>query len=162
MGLFDFLKSKPQQPTYLAPDGYKQFLVDNIFYIQAPDYFEFVESDRFRLKNADETKLVSITNWAREGVTTKMTKEDLKSMILPLYKKYIEEGGFEAFNDLETENDYISQSFKVDDETQYYLTTNNIINGRLIISGIIMRTSLDYSKENRQILKEMQKSIKAK
>lgn len=165
MGLFDFLKSKGQQSSQnlpKPPDGFKWHLVDDIFYVYALDIYEFVKSDRFRLTVPGDISQISITNFEFSGSATKMTKEDFETNVLPIYKKYVDQGGYEPINDLEANDSYISQSFKVDNETHYCLTTGTLIKNKLIISNFLIRYNSEYDKGMRDIIKMMCKSIRPK
>jgi hypothetical protein len=166
MGLFDFFKSKPinTPPTDLptAPSGLEWQLVDNMFYVLTPTFFKQVKSDRFRMFTADGHSQMSITNYKFSDSSANPSKADLENMILPHYKDYVEKGGYIAIDDLEATDEYICQSFKVDEETHYYLTTYVKLGGQLLFSNFIVRMMTDYDKEFWKIVHLMRTSIRPK
>lgn len=157
MGLFNFKKSKKQkqeakESTAQNKDHITTFVVDDIFQISTVSDFMKVDGDRFRLATEDGKVRLSISNYLSTDNIEDVNKEYLKELILPLYKDYQESGGYEAYDDLITENDHISQSFKVDDETQYYLTTVKKWGDQTVLTTFIMRDIDEYSEDARKIL----------
>ena len=129
----------------------KVHVVDSLFRIGLPVGWGPYESDRFRAKTQDGKIQISITNWHKKD-NAPMGQEELKATVLPTYKSFVEEGGYEPYDDLIVNDKYISKSFKVDDETQYYLTTTNNIDGRIIITGFIIRDIAEYDPQMRATL----------
>ncbi|MEM6719877.1 MAG: hypothetical protein AAF611_11200 [Bacteroidota bacterium] len=115
MGIFN-LFNKPQQ----AYTDFKTIMVDEIYLISVPDGWSQFKSDRFRMKSKNNKIQFSITNYGKnvadlsDSERAISTIDDLKNQFLPLFKKFINEGGFISNNDLEIGKDYIYQSFKVD------------------------------------------------
>ena len=157
MGLFNFIRSKKQKQDTKESAAQKNehitsFVVDNLFQITTVSDFKKVDGDRFRLATEDDKVRLSISNYLSTDSIEKVNKEYLKEIILPLYKDYQENGGYEAFDDLITENDHISQSFKIDNETQYYLTTVKEWGGQTVLTTFIIRDIDEYSEDVRKIL----------
>jgi len=84
----------------------------------------------------------------------------LKEVTLPLYDRFEAEGGFEPYDDLIVNDKFISKSFKVDKETQYYLTAINMVGGKVIQTAIIVRDIGEYNLELRKILLNIAETIK--
>ncbi len=168
MGLFDFLKPKPKLELTEAQkpgDGFETFLVDDLFYIIAPYMFYFEEGDRFRLATESDKLHISITNHIVE-IDTKglvITKEDLERNVMPFYQDFIDNGGYVSCDDLKLTDKYIALSFSVgENETQYWLTTLNMINGKLIHSKIMLRDYDEYSETMRGVVVRIANSIRPK
>lgn len=125
--------------------------VDDIFEICVPDYLEEIEDDYFSMVGPEENSHLTIRNYEFSGNALKMSEEDLKRNVLPTYKKYVDEVGCEAVNDLVSNDKYISQSFKLGDETYYYLTTWSTVRDKLVVSQILLRHFDDYSENVRSM-----------
>ena len=130
----------------------KVHVVDSMFRIGIPVGREPYDSDHFRAKTQDDKIQSSITNWHKKDSNAPMGQEELKATVLPTYKRFVEESSYEPYDDLIANDKYISKSFKVDDETQYYLTTTNNIDGRIIISSFIIRNIAEYDPQMRATL----------
>ena len=82
--------------------------------------------------------------------------------MLPLYDKYVDEGGYVPYDDFFINKNQISKSFKIDDETQYYLTTINTIGGRTVLSSFIIRDIGMYDPKMRATLLNIVATMKFK
>ena len=160
MGLFDIFKNKNEEKD--SPK--KMVLVDNVYLIDVPDTWNQFESDRFRMTNADKTINLSVTNYAKDVSADHLfTIEDLKRQTLPLFERFVNEGGYEKHNDLEIGNNYVYQAFKVDHETQYYYYTHRLINSTLFVMiAFILKEQGGYREATRDKLKAIGDSIKHK
>jgi len=141
-----------------ANDGFKVHAVDGILKIELPEYWESFESDRFRAKSSDGKTQISITNFGMD-IKQSLGETLLKNITLPLYERFVAEGGFEPHDDLIVNDRFISKSFKVDEETQYYLTAINMIGGKVIQTAIIVRDIGEYNLELRKILLSIAETI---
>jgi hypothetical protein len=121
----------------------KTHTVNGLFYIGLPVDWKPFESDRFRAKTQDGKTQISITNYRISEVHTinKLFFEDWK---LHLYDDFVTKGGYEPYDDLLANNQYISKSFKVDEETQYYLTTAKALVDSTMVTDIIIRDIGNY------------------
>jgi hypothetical protein len=160
MGLLSFLKPKKESESLT---GFKNHLIDTIITISIPaDWIPF-KSDRFRTATQDGKTKMSVTNYEKQNSAQMDVNEQfLKDLKLPLYEKFKTEGGYEPYNDLESTDSYIMQSFKVDEETQYYLSTANSIKGSVVCTDIIIREIAEYDLKTRLLLLNIFKSIKPK
>ena len=147
-------------------DGQAVFEVDmrgheiyGIFGISLPADWEPFESDRFRAKSQDETTLLSITLYQAEDAAAFINSDFFRDAQLGMYERFVVEGGYEPYDDLLITDEFITQSFKVDDETQYYLTTANKVDERIIITNIIIRDLGDYDMRLRAVIQAMKNSI---
>ena len=138
MGLFDIFKSKSEVvPT---PPEKKVVSVDDIYLITVPAEWNQFESDRFRMRNDSETIQFTVSNYAKGNVNAEFSVEDLKTLMIPLLEDFVTGGGYESLNDREIGKNYISQSFKVDEETQYYFYTwRNVRQSQFVISHFVIR-----------------------
>ena len=160
MGLFKKnheAKSKVEGNNGVAPfDDFtmvtKTYLVDGIYSIGLPVDWKPFESDRFRAKTDDGKTQISITNYNMKLDGTCSIEEELKKLVLPQYEDFITGGGYVPYDDLIVNEKYISRSFKIDNETQYYLTTINSINGNNILTGFIIRDIDEYRPQMRAFL----------
>jgi len=158
MGLFDkFKKGKSISDNIQGVVPFedlnlimKTHLVDGIYMVGLPIGWNVYESDRFRAKTEDGKTEISITNWSIDN--PRSNEEELKSSVLPLYDKFVVEGGYEPYDDFVFNDNKISKSFKVDDETQYYLTTINVIGEQNILTQFIIRDIGSYDPQMRAIL----------
>jgi hypothetical protein len=177
MGLFDKLRNKKETTTAKSALGelgnmqgvvsfedftliFKTHSVDEIFWIGLPIGWEPFESDRFRAKTQDEKTKISITNWVLADESQIADGQQLKTRVLPLYEKFIVEGGYEPYDDLIANKKYISRSFKVDEETQYYLTAINNVESKQYRSDFIIRDMDKYNPQMRAILLNIVASMK--
>ena len=160
MGLFNKItgqKSKPESNNGVIPfDDFtmvtKTFLIDGIYSIGLPVGWKSFESDRFRAKTDDGKTQISITNWNMKLDGTCSIEEELRKLVLPQYEDFVTGGGYMPYDDLIVNEKYISRSFKIDNETQYYLTTINSINENNILTGFIIRDIDEYRPQMRAIL----------
>ncbi|TDQ78282.1 hypothetical protein [Sphingobacterium yanglingense] len=109
------------------------------FKVKIPVEFVPYESDRFRAKTEDDQKAISITNYQKKWEGEVIDQKFFKELKLALYEKFVDEGGYEPYDDLKATDHFIRKSFKVDQETQYYFTSARIIGDRLVISEFIIR-----------------------
>ena len=139
----------------------KRHLVDSLYYIGLPVGWEPYQSDRFRAKTSDDKTQISITNW-KLGTNGRLFSEQeikrfLEENVIPQYSKYVDEGGYEPYDDLVINENYISKSFKVDKETQYHLSSLvNIAEDKTYLTGFIIRDLDNYSPEMRATLSIIQ------
>ena len=166
MGLFDKIrkpKTTPEHTQGVVPFNdvtcvMKPYIVDGMLRVNIPVHWEPYESDRFRAKSKDGKTQISITNWKIADSALPIA-EQLINMVNPLYERFVVEGGYEPHNDFIANDAYISKSFKVDEETQYYLTTMNQAHGKTIATGIIVRDIGEYDPEMRATLLIIASSI---
>lgn len=128
----------------------KPYIVDGIYSIGIPVGWNVFESDRFRCKTEDEKTQMSITNWNIDNPSS--NEDELRSRVLPLYDKYVDEGGYVPYDDFFINENQISKSFKVDNETQYFLTTINAIGGKTVLSSFIIHDIGTYDPQMRATL----------
>ncbi len=159
MKLFNFFKKKEKEPVALP--GKKVHFLYHYFTVELPSDWEPFESDRFRAKTKDESTQISITVFSKKGENT-IDADFFKELKLKLYDLFVVEGEYEPHEDLLTEENFISKSFKVDDETQYYLTTAYNINGKTFVMDFIIRNTGDYNAEMRNTLLEIKDSVQYK
>lgn len=156
MGIFNFGKKHRDIVT-----NFKTVSVDNIYLISIPDDWYPYESDRFRTSTKDQKINFSATNYSKEvAQSDEYSNEYLESQFLPLFEKFVNEGGYVSNNDLEIRDNFIYQSFIVDDESQYYYYTSRLINNNLrVIIAFILRQEGSYKKEYADIIKKIGGSI---
>ena len=130
---------------------FKVHVVDSFFTIGLPVSWEPYESDRFRAKTQDDKTHISITTWNLNS-DVPIDKPFIESRALHLYEKFVTEGGYEPYDDLVVTDEYISKSFKVDEEIQYYLTKLYKVNGSVHQTGFIIRDIGDYNPQMRATL----------
>lgn len=161
MGIFDLFKKKEDDKKgFEFTVNLKEHLVDNFYIISLPVEWEEFESDRFRAKTSDGKLQISITNYVNQIKNDfKIDNKLFKDLKLKLYDNFVTEGGYEPYEDLKVTDNFITKSFKVDDETQYYYTTAKNINGQLIITDIIIREIGSYNKKIQPLLEIIGKSI---
>lgn len=154
MSIFNFSKKE----RYAVFDTIS---IDNVYSISLPKELIYYSSDRFRARTKDKKVDLSITNYGK-----KITKdhsfgiEDLKNQFLPLFDKFINEGGYLSNKDLEIGDNYIYQSFNVEKETQYYYYTSiSVGNNMRVIIAIIIRQKGKLDAEHAQLIKKIGKSI---
>lgn len=134
-------------------------LVDNFFVIKLPVEFVPFESDKFRAKTADETKMITITNYQKEWTGEAVDKRFFEELKLSLYEVFVNEGGYEPYDDLVVTDRFIRKSFKVDEETQYYFTSARIIGDNVIITDFIVRETGAYNRTVMPMLEVVNASI---
>lgn len=135
-------------------------LVDSLYWVGIPADWTPFASDRFRAKTQDGKTQISITNWVIDSGEESVGEEQLKASVLPLYKSFVEEGGYEAYDDLIVNNNYISKSFKVDEETQYFLTMLNKKGDKVYQSSFIIRDIAEYNPQMRATLLNIAATVK--
>ncbi|MCF6360537.1 MAG: hypothetical protein L3J29_07220 [Cyclobacteriaceae bacterium] len=156
MGIFSmFNKNKNKETSTNSETNFKEHLIDNFFIVKLPIDWIPYKSDRFRAKTKNGKLQMSIINYANQTGEIEVNSDFFKELKIDLYAKFVTEGGYEPYDDLIVTNDFISKSFKVDDETQYYLTTARNVNGRGIITEIIIREFDDYSTNMTSLLQEI-------
>ncbi len=163
MGIFDLFKSKKEETKneFEFIIDLKKHLVDNFYIISLPANWKQYKSDRFRAKTNDDKLQVSITNYANQSNGDfKINSSFFKDLKLHLYENFVTEGEYEPYDDLKVTDKFITKSFKVDEETQYYYTTAKNVNGQLVITDIIVREVGEYNKKMQPILEVIGKSIK--
>ncbi len=164
MGLFDRFKSKKNAGGVIPFEDFtlvlKTYIVDSLFTIGLPAGWEPYPSDRFRAKTQDGKTHISITNWKFNSDNKPLDRQELEAIILPLYEKFVTEGAYEPYDDLIVNDTYISKSFKVDEETQYYLTTINKSGESFYQTGFIIRNIGDYNPQLRAALLNIVASMK--
>ena len=138
----------------------KFHLVDDLFIIGLPVQWESFKSDRFRAKTKDERTQISITTWNLKDDIQPPFDHELKEIVLPQYEDYVNKGGYEPHDDLIINEKYISKSFKVDDETQYYLMTMNNVNGETYLTNLIIRDIGKYDPQKRAALLSIVSTMK--
>ena len=143
-----------------------EFVVDmrpheiyGIFAIRLPADWEPFESDRFRAKSPDESTMLSITLYGSEDSSGFINSEFFKNAQLGMYERFVIEGGDEPYDDPLITDEFISQSFKVDDETQYYLTTARKLDDQIVIANIIIRDLGAYDMRLRAVIQAIKNSI---
>lgn len=138
----------------------KTHLVDSLFWVGLPIGWEPYDSDRFRAQTQDGKTCISITNWLLDDQNTPISEERMRARVLPLYEKFVVEGGYEPYDDLFSTSNRISKSFKVDEETQYYLTVINKVNDKIYQSNFVIRDIGEYSPQTRATLLNVAETIK--
>ena len=153
--MFNFLKKKKQNYS-----DFNKMIVDNIYLIDIPSEWNKFESDRFRVKSKNNKIQLSITNYIKKlesgnGVDI----ENLKSQFLPLFDKFINEGGYVSNGDLDIGENYIYQSFAVDKETQYYYYTSKSIKNLEVVIAIIIRQLGKLNHVHSNLIRKIGSSI---
>ena len=158
MGFFNFLKKEEFNYT-----DFHKVLVDNMYLIDIPsDWLQF-KSDRFRAKSKNNTIEFSVTNYLKNSSDAqRFGSDDLKNQFLPLFKKFVNEGGYVSNEDLEIEENYIYQSFKVGKETQYYYYTSVDYKEQIIVIAMILRQKGKLHPKHVSLIKKIGKSIAVK
>lgn len=123
-----------------------------MFTIHLPADWEPFESDRFRAKTADGATQVSIMLYAQNGAPEVLDADFFLHTGMGMYRRFVHEGGYEPYNDLSVTDHFICHSFKVDDETQYYLTTAGEHNGQTVMANIIIRDVGEYNPKLRAVI----------
>lgn len=160
MGIFSiFRKNKTKETPENSKSNFIEHLIDDCFIVKLPTDWIPYQSDRFRAKTKNEKLQISIINYANQTGEIEVNTDFFKELKIDLYQKFVTEGGYEPYEDLSVTNNFISKSFKVDDETQYYLTTARNVNGRTIITDIIIRDFNDYSTTMTSLLQEISNSM---
>lgn len=155
--MFNLFKKKKKEEK----PNLKRFLVDNLFYITTINNFEKVESDKFRIATSNNSLQLSISNYVTRDNIGKINKDLMKTYI-PMYDDFIQNGGFEPVDKLRLEDDFISQAFKVGNETQYYLTTVKRIKDSYVTSNLIIKSFDTYNEIVSSILETTYNSIQEK
>ncbi|WP_165748742.1 hypothetical protein [Cellulophaga sp. Z1A5H] len=162
MGLFDLFKKgkKKNQKGFEFEVDLKKHLIDNFYIIRLPITWNSYDSDRFRAKTNDGKLQMSIANYtSQDKKDIKINSSFFKDLKLELYDQFVTEGEYEPYEDLKITDDFITKSFKVDQETQYYYTTAKNVNGQLVITDIIIREIGAYNKKMQPLLQIIGKSI---
>jgi len=156
------LKSSGEQFVDLGKSKDQRIAVDGVYLLEVPNSWSHFDSDRFRMKTADESVQFSATNYAKDGARLP-TINDLKGMYLPLFDKFVNEGGFISNNNLEIGKDFVYQSFKVDDETQHYYYTARARNNReAILVAFVLREQGECKTSTTKLLKNIGANIMMK
>lgn len=138
-------------------------MVDNAYLIKIPQDWTQYESDRFRTINKFKNVNFNVTNYGKPlDKENQFTFDELKKEIFSLFESFVNEGGYEAINDREANSNYVYQSFKVDNETQYYYYTFREGMGQLIRIVFILKEIGNYQESTKQLLLEIGKSITTK
>ncbi|WP_271404826.1 hypothetical protein [Tenacibaculum soleae] len=156
MGIFNF--SKKEELNYT---DFNTMMIDNVYLIKIPKEWNKYESDRFRARTKNKKIDFSITNYGKEISTPdNFGIEDLKNQFLPLFDKFVNEGGYVSNKDLEIGENFIYQSFKVGKETQYYYYTSRVIKNDLrVVIALIIRQIGKLEPKHTELIKDMGKSI---
>ena len=155
MGIFNFFKKEE-----LNYNDFAMMLVDDIYLINIPSDWSKFESDRFRVRAKNKKIEFSITNYAKKASQSDAFGiEELKGQFLPLFDKFINEGGYVSNKDLEIGKNYIYQSFKIGKETQYYYYTSRIIQDKRVIITMIIRQIGKLEPKHKLLIKDIGKSI---
>ena len=158
MGLFDkFKKGKKASDNVQGAVPFddlnlamKTYSLEGLYRIGIPVGWNVYESDRFRARTEDGKTEISITNWnSKEPLSI---EKDLKERFLQLYEQFVSEHGYEPYEDFVFNDNKISKSFKVDDETQYYLSTINVVGEQNILTQFIIRDIGNYDPQMRATL----------
>ena len=165
MGLFSFFssKKKEEKEEFTFITDFKKHLIDNLLIVNLPVNWIPYESDRFRAKTDDGKLQMSLVNYEnKEKNNVAINSQFFKDLKLDLYDVFVTEGEYEAYDDLKVSDSYITKSFRVDEETQYYYTTAKNVNGRLIITDIIVRDIGAYNKKMQPLLQIIGHSMEVK
>ena len=156
MGIFNFTKKKE-----LNYENFNLTMIDNVYLIKIPSDWKQFESDRFRVQSKDKKLQLSITNYGKQIETPdSFSIEDLKNEFLPLFDKFVKEGGYISNNDLNIGENNIYKSFKVGRETQYYYYTSRVINNNLrVIIALIIRQKGKLEPKHANLIKEIGESV---
>ncbi len=159
MGLFNFNKKKKSSDVSM-----KTMMIDNSYFIAIPEDWQHYKSDRFRTRSKDKKIDFSITNYGKQiSVPDDYGIESLKKQFLPLFNKFINEGGYISNNDQEIGEDFIYQSFKMDNENQYYYYTSRVIRNDLrVLIAFIIRQDGEYKTDYKTLIRKIGKSITLK
>ncbi|MEY3444293.1 MAG: hypothetical protein RLZZ519_2574 [Bacteroidota bacterium] len=159
MGLFDLFQRKGNQPKPAAT--HYSVKVYSLFSVTLPVEWVEYKSDRFRTRGMRDGVQFSISAYSKpmQGSNTAIIESELREQSLGFFRKFVVEGGFEANNDLELKKDSAYQSFKVDEETQYFYYTYRIIGKELIRISFILRDMGAYSAMRRKQILAIGKSI---
>ena len=159
MGLFNFTKKEELNYTEFKP-----IIVDNIYMIKIPENWNQYKSDRFRARSNNKKVDFSITNFRKEvSLPDNFGIENLKKQCLPLFDKFVKEGGYVSNKDLEVGENFIYQSFKIGKETQYYYYTYRIIKNNLrVVIALIIKQNGKFEPKHKELIKEMGKNISPK
>ena len=160
MGLFDIFKNREHESSEYS---FKMVLVDELLLIEIPtDWMEY-ESDRFRTINKSKSINFSMSNFGKElDESSRFSLNELKSEINSLFVRFEKEGGYIPINDKEATDNFVYQSFKVDDETQYYFYTYRETENQLIRTTLILREIGDYKISSKNLLLKIGLSIRIK
>lgn len=167
MGLFDFFRNKKENNELKSnlkdielDLKLKPYLLDNMIYCSLPIEWQPYESDRFRAKHENGKAIVSIKNFVRQANDIQINADFFRDLKLALFDQFVIESEYEPYDDLTVKDDFISKSFKVDDETQYYCTTARSSMNQLYLTEIIIRHINKYSAEMRALSLVIKDSIK--
>ena len=159
MGLFDIFKNKKKDDSE-SQSYFKTIMIDNVYLIKIPQDWTQYESDRFRTINKSKDVNFNVTNYGKLlDRENPFTFDELKKETFSLFESFVNEGGYEAINDREAISNYVYQSFKVDNETQYYYYTFREGMGELIRIVFILKEIGNYKESTKQLLLEIGKSI---
>jgi len=132
--------------------------VEGLYRIALPADWEPYESDRFRTKSKDGKTLLSITVW-RIKDEEPITEQYIRDCMTSIFEGFVTEGGYIPYNDFISNDKYVSKSFKVDNETQYYLHVFHTTEFGKFRSGLIIRDIGDYNPQMRATLQVIVSTI---
>ena len=159
MPIFNFLKKSKTRAKSSGKAIKKRVLIDKTYTVEVPTIWNQIESDRFRMTNKSNSLLFSVTNYLGPLDDSITSMEEMLDFTNPLFKKFVNEGGFISHNDQIVGDDYVYAGFKVDDETQYYYYTFRVIGNHSIFITFILRDIGDYKQTSKELLKEIGESI---
>lgn len=113
----------------------RSHIVDDFFIIKLPTEFIPYESDKFRARTEDCKKAILIANYQKPWNGEKINQKFFEKLKLHVYNLFVQDGGYEAYDDLKITDEFIRRSFKVDEETQYYFTSSRIIDDYIVTTG---------------------------
>ncbi|UIR57003.1 hypothetical protein LZQ00_04105 [Sphingobacterium sp. SRCM116780] len=167
--MFSFFKKKQKGKELVVPPAdkgnfqfqleLKPYLIDNLLTIQLPIEFIPYESDKFRAKTENGKKSISIASYQKEWKGENINKKFFEELKLNLFDRFVNEGGYEAYDDLKVTDEFIRKSFKVEEETQYYFTSARLINNNLIITEYIIREIGLYNRYMMPTLEIINRSV---
>lgn len=159
MGLFDSFKKEKSSSNKRLEDTTWHF-IDKIYKIQLPTDWKFVESDRFRVIGEKDQIEFALTNYVKPiEQAGKIDASFFKGFKLGLYERYINEGGYISYNDLEVSDAHIAHSFKVGEETQYCYTTAKTVDGNVVLIDVFMYHVGEYQESNKTLIKDILETI---
>ncbi|TGV04478.1 hypothetical protein [Flavivirga rizhaonensis] len=136
-------------------------LVDDMYLLNVPIEWEEYESDRFRMRNSEETLLFSAIHYKKRiPKGNDFMVDDLKAEVQTVFKKLKEEGCYIPVPDLIMENNYVYQAFKIGEEVQYFFYTFCKSSEELIQIRLNIREIGAYKTVIRDTLLEIGSSIR--
>jgi len=150
MKLFKFFKKNV--PAEAGIEQQQRYLVDDLYYITTSSELKPVKSDRFRMETESGKVQLSISNYEFSHFVPGVSVNDITNFVLPLFKDFIENGGYIPLDNLTIEDNFVCQSFKVGQESQYILYTLNNFNNRTIVSSFMLSDFDTYKEGVKKIL----------